>query len=319
MLYNNDNHYQLEGVKMKNLWLVMIAVVLVLAACGQTSNDKSSDTKSFELKTAKGEKEVQIPQNPERIVVLAPTYAGGLKYLGAHIVGVSDQIDQSTILAPKFKDVDKLGAEDVEKVATLKPDLIITYNTDKNVSKLEKIAPTLAFDYAQYDYLEQQEAMGEILNKEKEVKEWKAKWENQTEKDGKDIQKVIGEDATVSIFEDFNKKIYAYGKNWGRGSEVIYQAFDLEMPEALEKATEKEGWTEVSKEAVGKYAGDYIVTAKAKDAALPDFQKTDLWQNLEAVQNNHTFNVDASIYWYNDPYSLDYIRKDLKEKLLSES
>lgn len=70
---------------------------------------------------------------------MAPTYAGGLKYLDANIVGVSDQVDQSPVLAKQFKDVDKVGAEDVEKVASLKPDLIITYNTDKNTDKLKKL------------------------------------------------------------------------------------------------------------------------------------------------------------------------------------
>ncbi|WP_390602395.1 ABC transporter substrate-binding protein, partial [Staphylococcus pseudintermedius] len=232
-------------------------------------------------------------------------------------VGVSDQVDQSPVLAKQFKDVDKVGAEDVEKVASLKPDLIITYNTDKNTDKLKKIAPTIAFDYAKYNYLEQQEAMGDIVGKSDEVKKWKADWEKQTAQDGKDIKAHLGNDTSVTIFEDFDKKIYAYGKNWGRGSEVLYQAFGLQMPKALDDATKKEGWTEVPKEEVGKYAGDVIITAKAKDAAQPEFQKTAMWQNLEAVQNKYAFNVDSSVYWYNDPYTLDVIRKDLKKQLLA--
>lgn len=41
-----------------------------------------------------------------------------------------------------------------------------------------------------------------------------------------------------------------------------------------------------------------------------------MWSNLKAVKAKHVFDVDSSIYWYNDPYSLDVIRKDLKEKFL---
>ncbi len=303
---------------MKKLWLPLLAILLVLSACGQNGGQNSkNDTKSFALKTAKGEDKVDIPKNPKRIVVLAPTYAGGLKYLGGKIVGVSDQITQSPVLSKEFKDVDKVGVEDVEKVATLKPDLIITYNTDKNTDKLKKIAPTLAFDYGQYDYLEQQKAMGEILGKSAEAEKWIKDWKAQTEKDGKEIKKQLGDNTSVSIVEDFDKKLYAYGKNWGRGSEVIYQAFGLKMPEALEKATEKEGWKEISKEEIDKYAGDYVITAKVKDAAKPEFQNTSIWNNLPAVKQHHAFDVDSQVYWYNDPYSLDVIRKDLKKQLLA--
>lgn len=60
-------------------------------------------------KQLKVRKKIDIPKDPKRIVVMAPTYAGGLKYLDANIVGVSDQVDQSPVLAKQFKDVDKVG------------------------------------------------------------------------------------------------------------------------------------------------------------------------------------------------------------------
>ncbi|WP_105995489.1 ABC transporter substrate-binding protein [Staphylococcus agnetis] len=303
---------------MQKWFIPLVAMILLLAACGQNKEEKSaqSDVKTLALKTAEGKQNVKIPQTPKRIVVLAPTYAGGLKYLDANIVGVSNQVDQSPILKKHFKDIDKVGNDDVEKVASLKPDLIVTYNTDKNTKKLEKIAPTLAINYGMYNYLEQQELLGQIMNKEKEVAEWKDNWVKQTKQDGTEIKKAIGKDATVSIIEDFEKKIYAYGKNWGRGSEVIYQAFGLKMPTELEKATQKEGWKEISKEEIETYAGDYIIKAKAPKAAQPEFTHTAMWSNLKAVKAKHVFDVDSSIYWYNDPYSLDVIRKDLKEKFL---
>ncbi|PTH56367.1 ABC transporter substrate-binding protein [Staphylococcus agnetis] len=303
---------------MQKWFIPLVAIILLLAACGQNKEEKSaqSDVKTLALKTAEGKQNVKIPQTPKRIVVLAPTYAGGLKYLDANIVGVSNQVDQSPILKKHFRDTDKVGNDDVEKVASLKPDLIVTYDTDKNTKKLEKIAPTLAINYGKYNYLEQQELLGQIMNKEKEVAEWKDNWVKQTKQDGTEIKKAIGKDATVSIIEDFEKKIYAYGKNWGRGSEVIYQAFGLKMPTELEKATQKEGWKEISKEEIETYAGDYIIKAKAPKAAQPEFTHTAMWSNLKAVKAKHVFDVDSSIYWYNDPYSLDVIRKDLKEKFL---
>ncbi|SUM34508.1 putative ferrichrome binding protein [Staphylococcus gallinarum] len=38
---------------------------------------------------------------------------------------------------------------------------------------------------------------------------------------------------------NFDKKLYSYGPNWGRGGEVLYQAFGLKMPEKLDKLVKK--------------------------------------------------------------------------------
>ena len=38
---------------------------------------------------------------------------------------------------------------------------------------------------------------------------------------GKEIKAKIGEDATVSVIENFNKQLYVYGDNWGRGTEIF--------------------------------------------------------------------------------------------------
>ena len=201
---------------MKKLIFPLIALMIVLAACGNGgSNDSSKsgskeETKSYKLDSGKT---IKIPKDPKRIAVVAPTFAGGLHKLGANIVAVSNQVDQSPILKDKFKDVTKIGDQDVEKVAKQKPDLIIVYSTDKNIKKYEKIAPTIVVDYGKHKYLEQQEMLGKIVGKEDEVKKWEDKWKEQTDKDGKEIKDAIGKDSTVSIFDEFDKKLYTYGDN----------------------------------------------------------------------------------------------------------
>ena len=51
------------------------------------------------------------------------------------------------MLKEKFKDTHKLNENDVEKVAKLKPDLIIVDSTDKNIKKYNKIATTIPITY----------------------------------------------------------------------------------------------------------------------------------------------------------------------------
>lgn len=303
---------------MKKILLPLLALILVLSACSNQSDNKSSknegETKTYVQDS--GDK-VKIPKKPKRIVVLGATYAGGLEQLDANIVGVADIVDDSKVLKDKFKDVEKVDAENVESVAKLKPDLIITYNTDKHLKKLNKVAPTIAFDYMKHDYKEQHQALGKIVGKEDKANAWIDKWNKKTENDGKAIKDAIGEDTTVSIIKDFDKKVYALGKTYGHGSEVLYDAFGLTMPKTVEQATKKNDLADISEEELPDMAGDYVVTPVAKGSKL-SFENKDIWKNTEAVKNGHTIKVDEGIYWLNDPYSLEYERKDLKEQLLKQ-
>lgn len=302
---------------MKKLIFPLLALMLILAACGNNSSDDASKKdKKEKTYTQDSGKKVKIPKDPKRIVVLGATYAGGLKELDANIVGVANIVDDSKVLKDKFKDVDKVDAENVESVAKLKPDLIITYNTDKNLKKLNKVAPTIAFDYMKHDYKEQHKELGKIVGKEDKAEDWIKDWEEKTKDDGNEIKDAIGEDTTVSIIKDFDKKIYALGETYGHGSEILYDSFGLKMPEKVEKATKKNDLADISEEQIPEMSGDYVVTPVAKGADL-SFENKDIWKNTEAVKNGKTFKVDEGIYWLNDPYSLDYERKDLKEKLLN--
>lgn len=302
---------------MKKLIFPLLALMLILAACGNNSSDDASKKdKKEKTYTQDSGKKVKIPKDPKRIVVLGATYAGGLKELDANIVGVANIVDDSKVIKDKFKDVDKVDAENVESVAKLKPDLIITYNTDKNLKKLNKVAPTIAFDYMKHDYKEQHKELGKIVGKEDKAEDWIKDWEEKTKDDGNEIKDAIGEDTTVSIIKDFDKKIYALGKTYGHGSEILYDSFGLKMPEKVEKATKKNDLADISEEQIPEMSGDYVVTPVAKGADL-SFENKDIWKNTEAVKNGKTFKVDEGIYWLNDPYSLDYERKDLKEKLLN--
>lgn len=300
---------------MKKLLFPLLVLVLILAACGNKSDsDKKEETKSYKLDSGKS---IDIPKKPQRIAVVAPTYAGGIKYLGGDIVAVNEQVDSSKLLKDKFKGVEKIGENDVEKVAKAKPDLIVVYSTDKNIKKYNKIAPTVVYDYGKHKYLDQQRELGKLLGKEDKVASWEKEWKAQTKKDRQEIKEKIGEDATVSIFDEFDKKLYSYGPNWGRGGEVLYQAFDLKMPDKLNDLVKKEGWAEVKQEKIADYAGDYIVST-SEGKSKPAYEKTDLWQNIPAVQKDQVIQVQAETYWYNDPYTLEYMRKDLKEKFLNE-
>ncbi|WP_145471535.1 ABC transporter substrate-binding protein [Staphylococcus pettenkoferi] len=301
---------------MKKLLIPLIVLVLVLAACGNGSDDNGDKNDKKTYKQDDGKK-VKVPKHPKRVVVLGTTYAGGLKQLDTNIVGVANLVDDSKVLKKKFKGVKKVDPEKVESVAKLKPDLIVTYNTDKNLKKLNKIAPTVAYDYQKHDYKDQHKELGKLVGKEDKAQKWIDDWDKKTRNDSKEIKDKLGQDTTVSIIKDFDKKVYALGKTYGHGSEVVYDSFGMKMPDKVEKATKKNDLAEISNEEIPEMAGDYVITPVAKGGKL-SFEDKDYWKNTDAVKNGHTIKVDEGIYWLNDPYSMDYERKDLKEQWLDK-
>ncbi|MCU5745396.1 ABC transporter substrate-binding protein [Staphylococcus sp. SQ8-PEA] len=299
---------------MKKLLIPLIILVLVLSACG-TSNSDKSDKKDMKTYKQDDGKKIKVPKHPKRVVVLGTTYAGGLKQLDTHIVGVANLVDDSKVLKKKFKDVKKVNPEKVESVAKLKPDLIVTYNTDKNLKKLNKIAPTVSYDYQKHNYKEQHKELGKLVGKEDKAQQWVDKWEQRTKNDSKEIKDHLGDNTTVSIIKDFNKKVYALGKTYGHGSEVLYDSFGMKMPAKVEQETKKNDLAQISDEEIPDMTGDYVITPVAQNSKL-SFEDKDFWKNTKAVKKGHNIKVDEGIYWLNDPYSLEYERKDLKNKLL---
>ena len=302
---------------MKKLIIAFIALmVLALAACGgkEETKDKKEDSGIFTYKAVNGD--IKVPKNPKRVVVLAG-YTGDLIKLGIPVVGA----DQWSMDNPQFKDALKdaklISDEDVEKIAELKPDLIIGYDTVKNKEKIEKIAPTVLFTYNAYDYLQQAVEIGKVVNKEKEAQAWVDDFKTRAADTGKEIKAKIGEDATVSVIESFGKEIYVYGNNWGRGTEILYQAMKLNMPEAVKKDALKQGYYAVSSEVLKKYAGDYMILSVFGDQD-PAFTKTKYYKEIPAVKNNRVFRVNANEFYFNDMMTLDFQLDFFKKSFLGK-
>ncbi|MCG3056221.1 hypothetical protein KZ287_29060, partial [Escherichia coli] len=82
---------------------------------------------------------------------------------------------------------------------------------------------------------------------------------------GEDIKAKIGEDATVSVIENFDKQLYVFGDNWARGTEILYQEMKLKMPEKVKEMALKDGYYAISPEVLSEYAGDYVIFSKNTD------------------------------------------------------
>lgn len=305
----------------KLLMPFLILLILTLAACNsdESSNtDANSNNDKNETDTITYESEegpIEVPANPKRVVVVS-TYAGNVASLGVNIVGVDAWAKSNPQFNEYFADVEEISEESLEKIIELDPDLIIGLSTAQNLDKLKEIAPTVTFTYGKVDYLEQQLEIGKLLNKEKEAQEWIDDFKERAQKAGEEIKAKIGEDATVSVIENFDKQIYVFGDNWGRGTEILYQEMNLAMPKKVQEMALKDGYYALSLEVLPEYAGDYIIFSKVSTQDN-SFQETDVYKNIPAVKNGRVFEANAEEFYFNDPISLDNQLEFFKEQFLN--
>ncbi|MGE7871486.1 iron-hydroxamate ABC transporter substrate-binding protein [Bacillus paramycoides] len=305
---------------MKKLFISLtVLFVLVMSACSNGSTDKKNDAQGKKSETITYQSEngkVEVPANPQRVVVLS-SFAGNVMSLGVNLVGVDSWSKQNPRFDSKLKNVAEVSDENVEKIAELNPDLIIGLSNTKNVDKLKKIAPTVTFKYGKVDYLTQHLEIGKLLNKEKEAKTWVDDFKKRAQTAGKEIKAKIGEDATVSVVENFNKQLYVYGDNWGRGTEILYQEMKLKMPEKVKEKALKEGYYALSTEVLPEFAGDYLIVSKNKDTDN-SFQETESYKNIPAVKNNRVFEANMMEFYFNDPLTLDFQLDFFKKSFLGQ-
>jgi len=301
-------------------WLLpmFMIVVLVLAACGnkeEKADEGSKDKASAETITYQSESgPIEVPANPKRVVVLS-SFVGDLLKLGVNVVGIDSWSKDNPNFQDEIKDAVVVENTDIEKIIELDPDLIIGLNGIENADKLAEIAPTVLFTYGKVDYLQQFIEIGKVVNKEKEATDWVKDFKERAAETGTKIKEKIGEDATVTVAEMFNKQMYVYGDNWGRGTEILYQEMGLKMPEKVKQDALKPGYFAISTEVLNEYAGDYVIfsTFKGEDSAI----KNAAWfKDLEAVKNGHLFEVNGNEFYFNDPITLDYQLDFFEKKFL---
>lgn len=301
----------------KMLLPLLFLLAIVLGACSSESANKKTEEEKDESATITYQSEegpIEVPANPHRVVVVS-SFAGNVAALGVNLVGVDTWSKQNSRYDSFLKDVEEVSDENLEKIIELDPDLIIGLSTVQNLDKLKEIAPTVTFTYGKVDYLTQHLEIGKLLNKETEAQDWINDFEKRTESAGEAIKASIGENATVSVIENYDKQLYVYGNNWGRGTEILYQAMGLKMPEKVKEMALAPGYYALSLEVLPEFAGDYVILSKSADTDN-SFQDTDTYKNIPAVQNNRVFEANMKEFYFNDPLTLDFQLEFFKEHFI---
>lgn len=298
----------------------LTVTIFLLVACGSSSKSENS-TSSDKVELSSKPKidgfhyYGDILKNPKRIASLSSTYTGYLLQLGFDPVTVTSYDAKNPVLKEKVKNAKVLMPEDLESIAKQKPDLIVVDASDKNINELKKIAPTIAIDYGKNDYLEILNRFGQIFGKEKEADQWIADWKSKTADIGKQLKEKLGQNVTFTVVGLYEKEIYLFGNNWGRGGEVIYKSLGFDAPQKVKDEVFPSGYLQVSQETVSEYIGDYVLVAAEDDKTGSALYESDVWKSIPAVQQNHILKVDANAFYFNDPLTLEYELKTIQDGL----
>lgn len=298
----------------------LTVTIFLLVACGSSSKSENSTSSNKVELSSKPKIDGfhyygDIPKNPKRIASLSSTYTGYLLQLGFDPVTVTSYDAKNPVLKEKVKNAKVLMPEDLESIAKQKPDLIVVDASDKNIDELKKIAPTIAIDYGKNDYLEILNRFGQIFGKEKEADQWIADWKSKTADIGKQLKEKLGQNVTFTVVGLYEKEIYLFGNNWGRGGEVIYKSLGFDAPQKVKDEVFPSGYLQVSQETVSEYIGDYVLVAAEDDKTGSALYESDVWKSIPAVQQNHVLKVDANAFYFNDPLTLEYELKTIQDGL----
>lgn len=336
---NNDNHYQYcdEGEidmysasRSTKILTLMLCFTLLLTACsggnsagnrnasasaGQEIESSGKDANGAQAKDTGGTRiistvmgEIEVPSEPKRVVV--DWHLGQVLALDVMPVGVSSTLlDYGAFLKPlvseEVEDIGRDGQVSFEKVLTLSPDLIITWDREAYES-YAKIAPTVVFDSTQYDSIHEEiTAMGEILNRQEKAEAWLADFDRRKEAARAKIKNVIPEGSTFTIVDYVTvpKFVMIVGNLGERGGKAVYEILGLTPAPKVKTdiIDKKESRIEISWEAVADYVGDYVITLANEDAEPPKLPAT--WTSLNTVANKHVYEIEMKKYFASDPLS----------------
>lgn len=294
---------------------VLVSIMAIFtASCSSNETDSGSQEgaqeDTFTYESERGP--VEVPEDPERIVAL--TNGPNIHALDVDMVGVDQYTKDNPLFSDELEDVATVAETDAESVMAQNPDLIIAGSHMESIEDLEKIAPTVVFTWGEMDYLEQHIEIGKLVGKEDEAEEWAEDFDERAGAIGEKVKEIHGENVSVTTYETADDTFYIYGDDWARGTEILYQAMDLNMPENVEEAVSDEGYHTISQETLGEYAGDFIVLSRYSTDEM-NFKETDVWQTIPAVQDDQVIEIDLEASTYSDPITLEYLLEIYEEGL----
>ncbi|MFI9156166.1 ABC transporter substrate-binding protein [Kitasatospora aureofaciens] len=299
----------------RRLPVAVLAVTLsatLLAACGSSGDTSTSGGGSASsaapsgtaagfprsVKHAAGT--AQIKSQPKRVVVLDSGELDDVTLLGITPVGAVSPHMKTEGGFPNYlkdkikdtKDVGPMNEPNLELIASLKPDLILSSKVRhaKVYDQLNAIAPTVLAETTGFPWKENLALYAQALGKEDEAKKALADYEQRAHKLGEAIKaKYNGKMPTASVVRFVAGPTRLYAKASYSG--VVLKDVGLARPASQDV---DKNIIEVSTEQINQADADLVFVTTADDPSKTkesEVQQTPVWQGLNAVKDNKVFTV----------------------------
>lgn len=296
---------------MKKLSIFLCAALICLSACGAENEGLEESSASEVTKEAADEtksaehyltftdflgREIVLPEKPERVIMMTPSYLDMFAQVGGQVVGVPSipeylEMDE---LRQSIEGLPNLGhfAENIEAVMDLKPDLVIGYTRihDEFIDIFEQsnipfaIMSTTSYE----DTVDTIQLFAQITGKPEKGKEVIAKLEEDIAR----IKKTMSEDVpTVAILEVTVREVTLERENSIAGSMVDL----LGVPNIIANQEAMEGRPDkvpFSMEVLVEKDPDIILFKTMgpmeglKETLNRELEGNPAWANLTAVKEN---------------------------------
>ena len=245
----------------------------------------------------------EVPDNPQRIVMLTNEGTEALLYLGVTPVGAVQSWDGDPWydhIADRLADTEPLGTElavNLEILASLEPDLILGTKVRQEAiyPQLSAIAPTVMSETIGGEWQENLKFYADVVGKTAEGEAALAAFEARTSAIGQALGEAVEEEISLVRFSPNRTRIY-YKDTFGG---LILDQIGFARPPAQDR---EEFAEEVTKERIPEMEGDRIfyfssdLKESEAEENLSDWLSDPLWLALEGVKSGKAQRV-SEIIW----------------------
>ena len=245
----------------------------------------------------------ELKKAPKRIVILDNLYGEILDPLDITPVGAttgqSDSQEFSTLFKKQYKDAKVVsvgwqGNPDLDKIAELKPDLILMTGEQEDLyDKLSEIAPTVGYQIntdENWDYHETSLKVAEIFDKRDEMKKDLDRLDAREAVFAENVKAKFGNQKLMYLrVTDNDIRYYAYGHFGYLYDTYHFNRAETFNPDDMFQVIDPDKLKDINPDLL-------IVQADSQELLDNKLKNTPVWTSLKAVQNNKVIYADYSTY-----------------------
>ena len=245
----------------------------------------------------------ELKKAPKRIVILDNLYGEILDPLDITPVGATtgqaDSQEFSTLFKKQYKDAKVVsvgwqGNPDLDKIAELKPDLILMTGEQEDLyDELSEIAPTVGYQIntdENWDYHETSLKVAEIFDKRDEMKKDLDRLDAREAVFAENVKAKFGNQKLMYLrVTDNDIRYYAYGHFCYLYDTYHFNRAETFNPDDMFQVIDPDKLKDINPDLL-------IVQADSQELLDNKLKNNPVWSSLKAVQNNKVIYADYSTY-----------------------